>query len=86
MKLGKIYFKILALTFLVFSLGISTSCSPKTGCPINDEATAKVNRKGELSKKRGKSELFSPKGAINVKKAHKKRKKQRQKLYGKRKS
>ena len=41
---------------------LSTSCgSNKTGCPINESVTGKTNRKGELSNKRGKSNLFPKK-------------------------
>ncbi|MEM9846388.1 MAG: hypothetical protein AAF847_00760 [Bacteroidota bacterium] len=61
------------------------SCSPKAGCPASENAVAKVNRKGELSTKGGKSQLFGGK-AVNVKKAAKKRKRQRRKLYAKRRS
>jgi len=51
---------------LIFTLllvgGIVTSCSgPKTGCPINERAKNKVNKKGELSQKKGKSNLFPKK-------------------------
>lgn len=42
--------------------GTMTSCgSNKTGCPINEQAKGKVNRKGELSNKKGKSNLFPKK-------------------------
>lgn len=51
--------------FLIFTFSTaivtSTSCSKKTGCPINKNAGAKTDKNGELSKKRGKSNLF-PKG------------------------
>lgn len=71
------------VTYVIISLFIA-ACSPKSGCPINDDAVIKVNRKGELPTKRGKSNLFSQKGAVKVKKAQKRRKKQRKKLYSKR--
>lgn len=67
--------------FLSLSLG---GCSPKAGCPASAEATAKVNRKGELSSKKGNSQLFSPGGSVKLKKAQKRRKRQRRKLYSKR--
>lgn len=49
--------------FLVFlALGSflvpTTGCSPKYGCPAYESAHAPTNRKGELSKKGGKSNLF----------------------------
>ncbi len=73
------------ITYVIFSL-FFIACSPKSGCPVNENATVKVNRKGELPSRRGKSSLFSEKGSINVKKAQKRRKKQRKKLYSKRKN
>lgn len=45
------------LIFGVFSFS-STSCNRGTGCPINDNATVKTNRKGKLPKRGGKSNLF----------------------------
>jgi len=49
--------------FLAFSLvlGTMTSCgTAKEGCPMNDSSMigAKTNRKGQYSKKGGKSSLF----------------------------
>ena len=39
-----------------------TACgAQKEGCPINDRAAVKTNRKGEMSTKRGKSNLFPKK-------------------------
>ena len=45
---------------LVFSLFTfsNTSCNRGTGCPINDNATVKTNRKGKLPKRGGNSNLF----------------------------
>jgi len=42
---------------------MNTSCgSNKTGCPVNERAkNAGTNRKGELSNKKGKSNLFPKK-------------------------
>ena len=42
---------------------ISTSCgSNKTGCPVNERAkNGSVNRKGQLTSKKGKSNLFPKK-------------------------
>lgn len=48
--------------FLAFSFSTtSSSCARKTGCKITEEAHVKLNRKGELPTKRGKSNLFSKK-------------------------
>ena len=38
-----------------------TSCSKKTGCPVNESVHVKTGKNGQFSKKRGKSNLF-PKG------------------------
>ncbi|MEL6721486.1 MAG: hypothetical protein AAFP82_22500 [Bacteroidota bacterium] len=85
MNTKKVYSKLVIFALAIFSLFLAPSCSPKSGCPASDNATAQVNRKGELSMKRGKSQLFNSK-AVKVKKAKKKRKKQRQKKYAKRRS
>ncbi|MCB9283410.1 MAG: hypothetical protein H6563_04990 [Lewinellaceae bacterium] len=50
-------------TFLIFIalaafLAPTTGCSPKYGCPAYESAHASTNRKGELSKKGGRSNLF----------------------------
>jgi hypothetical protein len=54
---------LVAIFFPLFLFGgMLTSCSgPKTGCPINEKAKVKTNRKGELSRKKGKSSLFPKK-------------------------
>lgn len=62
-----------------------TACSPKSGCPASENATVKVDKKGRLPTKRGKSQLFSSKGPQSIKKAQKARKKQRKRIYSKRK-
>ncbi|MEM1325806.1 MAG: hypothetical protein AAGI23_07630 [Bacteroidota bacterium] len=85
-KCIKLYHRAIILFFALFLLFNLQSCSPKSGCPASENATAKVNRKGELSAKRGKSQLFAPNGAQKVKKAQKRRKKQKRKLYAKRRS
>jgi len=42
--------------------GTMTACgSNKTGCPINEQQKGKVNKKGQLSNKKGKSNLFPKK-------------------------
>jgi len=55
-----------AILLMVFGLfcfsNVMTSCGgPKSGCPINESTTGKVNRRGELSNKKGKSNLFPKK-------------------------
>ncbi len=45
-------------SFLLFSAGTLSSCSKKTGCPVNESVHVKTNKKGEFSKKGGKSSLF----------------------------
>lgn len=45
---------ILLATFLIPSAG----CAPKYGCPVYETTQAPTNRKGELSTKGGKSNLF----------------------------
>ena len=61
MPLKKSFLKKLPLFFFVSLLTFSgttfISCSPKSGCKINDGG-AKTNRKGELSSKKGKSNLL----------------------------
>ena len=54
---------ILLMVMGLFCFGNTlTSCSgPKSGCPINEKAKARVNKKGELSGKKGKSNLFPKK-------------------------
>ncbi|MBK7475933.1 MAG: hypothetical protein IPI11_07920 [Haliscomenobacter sp.] len=64
--------KMLKTSLLPVLIGFSTaalpSCSPKVGCPINEEVHSSVNRKGELKNKKGKSGLFSPKMSRDMKK------------------
>lgn len=51
---------ILLLCFVVFAAFLvpSTGCAPKYGCEVYESTQAPTNRKGELSKKGGKSNLF----------------------------
>jgi len=57
--------KFLLFIGLVFFLALAnttfSSCSPKVGCELNEEMGPKTNRNGDLSKKRGKSNLFGKK-------------------------
>lgn len=48
------------LAIFLFSISIS-ACNRKAGCPAYESAGAKTNRKGELSTKSGKSQLFPQK-------------------------
>jgi hypothetical protein len=57
-----------SLSFLAIS---TASCSPKVGCPANEAAHVKPNRKGELPTTGGKTSLF-PKD-FNKKKKSKRR-------------
>ena len=54
---------ILLMVLALFCFGnILTSCGgPKSGCPINEKAKTRVNKKGQLSGKKGKSNLFPKK-------------------------
>jgi len=55
----KIFSFLLLCAVLVFSSTTMSSCSRKTGCPINENAHAKTDKNGAFSaKKRGKSNLF----------------------------
>lgn len=45
-------------SFLFFS---TTSCSPKTGCPINETAHVQPNKKGKYPKSRTRSGLYPKK-------------------------
>lgn len=61
------HFAFLFFLFLGFS-GLQSCGSNKEGCPINEDARqAETNRKGELSTKGGRSNLFSPKMRKKVK-------------------
>ena len=45
------------LVFTAFLIP-TTGCAPKYGCPVYETTQAPTNKKGELSKKGGKSNLF----------------------------
>ncbi len=58
----RVSFLTVAMCFaLLLSSGLSSSCSRKTGCPVNENVHVKPNRKGELPTKGGSSNLFSKK-------------------------
>jgi hypothetical protein len=48
------------LSLLVFAILLipAQSCSRKSGCPANEDATVKTNKKGELPTASGRSQLF----------------------------
>jgi len=52
--------KVMVLFIALLSFGgLMNACGgPKTGCPVNERAKVKTNRKGELSRKSGKTNLF----------------------------
>lgn len=54
---------ILLSLFLLATFGAGTlsSCSRKTGCPSTEAASIKTDRKGQLSTKRGNTNLFPKK-------------------------
>lgn len=49
------------IAVLLLTIGISSSCSRKTGCPAYEEAHVKPNKKGKLPTKGGSSNLFPKK-------------------------
>lgn len=50
------YFILTAITGLV--LVMSSCSSSKTGCPINEQAHVKADKRGNLPRSRGKSSVF----------------------------
>lgn len=58
LKFGKIFWGLSFLAFFFIIGSSQTSCSPKSGCPINEEAHAKPDKKGKLSTRGGRSQLF----------------------------
>lgn len=54
----KKYTGLLFIAFLAFFFVSNSSCNRKTGCPVNERAHVKPNKKGQLPTKRGKSNLF----------------------------
>jgi len=55
--------------FLGLFMISNSSCNRKTGCPVNENAHVKPNRKGELPTKGGRSGVIPP----GMKKKKKKR-------------
>ena len=52
------YITLILCAFLGLFLLSNASCSKKTGCPVNERAHVKPNKKGELPTKRGKSSVI----------------------------
>jgi hypothetical protein len=57
----RILFALSIGTLVLFTSANTSSCSRKSGCPAYEGLHAKKNKRGELKKKKGKSELFSKK-------------------------
>ena len=53
-----IFYSILVVATLGFMVSTQTSCKTKEGCPINEEAHVKPDRKGNLPMGGGRSQLF----------------------------
>ena len=50
---------MLTIIMLAMSVAlVSSSCSRKSGCPVNEDAHVKPGKNGSYSSKKGKSELF----------------------------
>lgn len=47
---------LLSLLFTVTT--VTSSCSKKTGCPINESVHVKSGKNGQMKSKKGKSNLF----------------------------
>ena len=56
----KSYFILFVCAFLGLFLISNSSCQRKTGCPVNERAHVKTNKKGELPTKRGRSSVIPP--------------------------
>lgn len=52
---------LMVIGLFCFSSVLSSCGGPKSGCPVNERAKTRVNKKGELSGKKGKSNLFPKK-------------------------
>ena len=54
------YITLVLCAFLGLFMMSNSSCSKKTGCPVNERAHVKANKKGELPTKRGRSSVLPP--------------------------
>ncbi len=52
---------VLCLLFAFSLIGSVSSCSPKVGCELNEAQGPKTDKRGNLSMKRGRSNLFDKK-------------------------
>ncbi len=52
---------LLVMLFSATLVAVVSSCAPKTGCPINEEAHVQPNKKGEYPRTRTRSSLFPKK-------------------------
>ncbi len=52
---------LMVMGLFCFSATLISCGGPKSGCPVNEKAKTRVNKKGELSSKKGKSNLFPKK-------------------------
>lgn len=57
----KLIYSLTFLLFLSMTVTTSTSCNRGYGCPANENVGANTDRKGQLSTKKGKSNLFPKK-------------------------
>lgn len=60
-SLSKGIWGLLILAICAMGTLSTSSCSRKTGCPINEEAHVKPNKKGELPMGGGRTNLFPKK-------------------------
>ena len=56
----KSYLTFFLCAFLGLFMLTNSSCSPKTGCPVNQNAHVKPNKKGVLPTKGGRSSVLPP--------------------------
>lgn len=54
--------KIFILVLFSFTtITTNSSCTRKTGCPVSEQVGPKVDKRGRMSTKRGKTKLFGKK-------------------------
>ncbi|MBP7272990.1 MAG: hypothetical protein KA974_04075 [Saprospiraceae bacterium] len=46
------------LVLMMFCMAVLPACKTKEGCPVNDSAHVKPNKKGDYGSKKGKTNLF----------------------------
>ncbi len=62
----KFVYSFIFLLFLSMTVTTGTSCNRGYGCPSTENLGAKTNRKGQLSSKKGQSNLFPKKMRKNA--------------------